>query len=445
MHEFLNNINAHIIKEELNVYSGSERKKTLLMDDGQRYMLKFPDPTREKGLRLSYINNTISEYLGCHVYQTIGLSVQKTSLGIYIADMAGTGTPKIACLCRDFKNDGITLHEAEKLLLSSVDSDAQNSLTLSTVKRLLKETTNDWQTAWKKYCDMTIVDALIGNTDRHNGNWGLAEYPDHTIAMAPVFDCGSSFSPLLSDEELSERIANREALTVQSALRDENTHRKLSFAEILNGHEPEILRAERRIIPKISLQAINDVIDSIPYISERRKGFYKSLVSVRYEKLLIPTLEKNLSIQKTDEYKQWNSKVIAKIFELYISALCQLPENCDTQITINHHNFVVRRNGDYLFLMNNQEECDGLIHLKKTNLNIGKFVQCMRNLGCPINIHDIILETRNEASNVEKSDSRNVNATGTVENGADTIPIDSACNLLDEEETVDMNDIEEER
>ncbi|MFN2926446.1 HipA domain-containing protein [Lachnospiraceae bacterium YH-ros2228] len=442
MREFLNNINAHIMKEEFNIYSGSEKKKTLLMDDGQRYMLKFPDPTRERKLRLSYINNAVSEYLGCHVYQTIEIPAQNTSLGIYTTE---AGKQKIACLCRDFRNDGIVLHEAEKLILSSIDSDVQNIVTPSTVKELLKKTVNDWQTAWKRYCDMTIVDSLIGNTDRHNGNWGLAEYPNHTIGMAPVFDCGSSFSPLLSDEELSEKVANREALTVKSALRDENTHKKLSFAEILNGREPEILRAERRIIPKISLRAINDVIDSIPYISERRKEFYKSLVSVRYEKLLIPALEKDLSIQKTDEYKQWNSKVIAKIFELHISALCQLPENCDTQITINHHDFVARRNGDYLFLMNNQEECNGLIRLTKTNLNICKFVQCMRNLGCPINIHDIILETRNEASNVEKSECQNVNATGTVENRVDTIPTASACDLLDEEETIDMDDIEEER
>lgn len=90
MSQFTNfcHFNEHIIEEELNDFGGSEKKKTLIMDDGLRYMLKFPDPTREEKLKLqlSYINNALSEYIGCHVYESVGIPVQKTYLGTYTTE-----------------------------------------------------------------------------------------------------------------------------------------------------------------------------------------------------------------------------------------------------------------------------------------------------------------------------------------------------------------------
>lgn len=74
------NLNKHITKTLLNEYAGSEKKKTVLMDDGNKYLLKFPDPTREKGRDLSYINNAISEHISCSIYNIIGIPAQKQSL-----------------------------------------------------------------------------------------------------------------------------------------------------------------------------------------------------------------------------------------------------------------------------------------------------------------------------------------------------------------------------
>lgn len=48
--------------EKINKFRGSEKKKTIEYN-GKTYLLKFPDPTREKGKSISYINNTISEYI----------------------------------------------------------------------------------------------------------------------------------------------------------------------------------------------------------------------------------------------------------------------------------------------------------------------------------------------------------------------------------------------
>ena len=47
-------------KEEINQYKGSEKKKTLIYNN-LKYLVKFPDPLRQKNKDLSYINNAFSE------------------------------------------------------------------------------------------------------------------------------------------------------------------------------------------------------------------------------------------------------------------------------------------------------------------------------------------------------------------------------------------------
>jgi len=57
--------------EELNAYKGSEKKKTLRYEN-KKYLVKFPDPVREKNKNISYINNSFSEYVGSNIFKIIG-------------------------------------------------------------------------------------------------------------------------------------------------------------------------------------------------------------------------------------------------------------------------------------------------------------------------------------------------------------------------------------
>lgn len=57
----------------------------------------------------------------------------------------------------------------------------------------------------EKFWDMFIIDGLIGNTDRHNGNWGfLVNTKSNEALFSPIYDCGSSLNPMLEDEEIKE-------------------------------------------------------------------------------------------------------------------------------------------------------------------------------------------------------------------------------------------------
>ncbi len=60
---------------------------------------------------------------------------------------------------------------------------------------------------------MFIVDALIGNWDRHNGNWGFL-YNNLTdeLTLAPVFDCGSSLYPQADECIIDKILSNKNEL-----------------------------------------------------------------------------------------------------------------------------------------------------------------------------------------------------------------------------------------
>lgn len=53
-------------------YAGANGSKISVIYEGEQYMLKFPPPpTINK--EMSYANSCISEYIGCHIFESIGI------------------------------------------------------------------------------------------------------------------------------------------------------------------------------------------------------------------------------------------------------------------------------------------------------------------------------------------------------------------------------------
>ena len=64
-------------EKTLVMFSGAEKKFEIIID-GHRYIVKF-QKNSEVGLTYNYV----SEYLGSHIFQSIGIPVQETFLGTY--------------------------------------------------------------------------------------------------------------------------------------------------------------------------------------------------------------------------------------------------------------------------------------------------------------------------------------------------------------------------
>ena len=265
--------------EEFNKYKGSEKKKTLIYDS-KRYLVKFPDPIREKNKNISYINNAYSEYVGSNIFRIVGFKVQNTILGKYKYN----GNDKIVCACEDFTNEENELYEFESIALSS-NPDKKIGTEVEDIMEVIKTNKMICSDTSKMFWKMFIIDALIGNTDRHNGNWGfLINVKTQKIEFSPIYDCGSCLNPLLEDteiEKLDEIAIKNLAINCYSCLR-ENGKRINYINYIKKMKNKECNDAIKEIFLDIKINEINKFIDEIEGISNLRKAFYKSIINYRY-------------------------------------------------------------------------------------------------------------------------------------------------------------------
>ena len=266
--------------EEFNNYKGSEKKKTLIYNN-KKYLVKFPDPIREKNKNISYINNAFSEYIGSNIFKIVGFKTQNTILGKYKYN----GNEKIVCACEDFTNAENVLYEFENLALST-NPDKKIETELNDIMDVIKENKMiDTENTKQKFWDMFIVDSLIGNTDRHNGNWGfLLNKATGNSEFSPIYDCGSCLNPMLEDEEInkiSEVELKNLAINCYYCLK--NNGKKINYMSYIKQKENEDCNnAIKRVFPKINVDKIKKFIDNIECISNIRKDFYKKMIEQRY-------------------------------------------------------------------------------------------------------------------------------------------------------------------
>ncbi|MBP3596294.1 MAG: HipA domain-containing protein [Clostridia bacterium] len=267
--------------EELNNYKGSEKKKTLVYDN-KKYLVKFPDPVREKNKNISYINNAFSEYVGSNVFKLVGFETQNTILGTYIYNKK----QKIVCACEDFTDGNHVLYEFENLALST-NPDKKIETELSDILEVIEEAKMMIPDDTKeKFWDMFIIDSLIGNTDRHNGNWGfLVNARSSKVEFAPIYDCGSCLNPMLEDaqmENLNEIELKNLAINCYSCIK-ENGKKINHITYIKSMKNQECNEAIYRVFEKINIEEINKFVDEIPIMSNIRKQFYKRIIKLRYD------------------------------------------------------------------------------------------------------------------------------------------------------------------
>lgn len=267
--------------EELNNYKGSEKKKTLVYNN-KKYLVKFPDPIREKNKEISYINNAFSEYVGSNIFRLVGFKTQNTILGKYVYN----GKEKIVCGCEDFTDVDNILYEFESLALST-NPDKKIGTELTDIIEVIEESKMiNTNTIKEKFWNMFIIDAIIGNTDRHNGNWGfLLNSKTKEVTFAPIYDCGSCLNPMLEDTEI-EKLSKTElknlAINCYSCIKEHG--KKVNYITYIKSKKnEECNKAICRIFEKIDTEKINKFIDEISYISNIRKEFYKKIIGIRYE------------------------------------------------------------------------------------------------------------------------------------------------------------------
>ena len=308
-------------------------KEAIIYDDGV-WMLKYPKTARDmRNPQISYTTSSLSEYLGSKIYETLGIPVHETLLGIR--------NNKVVTACKDFTrawSKKIALYDTDRVLNSTEDGeglplyapgvwqekylvpfhDLKNSFMSSDLESysgtgsetLLDEVLatiagqSELKTipgALERFWDMFVIDAFIDNNDRNNGNWGILIDPkNNAVDLAPVYDNGNAFfnkrslaqmTKRLNDENAMQEDAYKTLLCAYKYTGLDNEGQKINpFTFIKHGENSDCLAAVLRFVNTVDMNVIKNIIYDIPesvgnlaVMPEVQKEFYLKLMQVRLE------------------------------------------------------------------------------------------------------------------------------------------------------------------
>lgn len=285
-------------------YAGANGSKISVIYNGEQYMLKFP-ANAPKNKELSYANGCVSEYIGCHIFESVGIDVQKTLLGTYRKN----GKEKVVVACKDFTKSGVVLQDFASLKNTIIDSEHNGYGTeLSDIMKAIEEQNAVNPIELKEwFWNVFIVDALIGNWDRHNGNWGFLYNVDtDEMSIAPVFDCGSCLYPQADEQIMKATLENKAEQDLRvfsiplSGIKIDNT--KINYFDFISSlQNKDCNKALKRILPRINMAEINNIVEETPYITDLQKTFYKTMLAQRKEKILDFSYDKLRKFEKSKE------------------------------------------------------------------------------------------------------------------------------------------------
>lgn len=175
------------IERNNKIYNGTNKKFGITLGSID-YIIKF---------RKSYDMSVYCEYVASSLIRRLGIPCHDVILGKY-------GTETVSVI-KDFTSgEGISLHSFSDVRQSSMDIDISHpDYTYSDVVYLidkhLKMSPENRIKAKQRFWDMFICDAILGNRDRHWGNWGYLQVGGGYVP-APLYDNSDSLFPEIDRE-----------------------------------------------------------------------------------------------------------------------------------------------------------------------------------------------------------------------------------------------------
>ncbi len=204
------------------------------------------------------------------------------------------GREKLVVACKDFAEGGKRLMEFAQLKNACINSEQNGYGTdLRDILQAIEEQTLIPAGQLKAhFWDMFIADALLGNFDRHNGNWGiLVDEEKQTAEIAPVYDCGSCLYPQLGVHEMQavlddEREIKRRIYEYPtSAIMNDGA--KISYPRFIASLQNEDCnRALERISARINMEQIGALIRQTPGLLPVQQDFYEIMIRERKEQII---------------------------------------------------------------------------------------------------------------------------------------------------------------
>ena len=161
---------------------------------------------------------------------------------------------------------------------------------------------DDVRRAKRQMAEYLILDAVIGNTDRHHENWGILRSPGsdgEPEAVAPTFDHASSLGRELLDESegksrrryLEEGTIPRYAERARGAIYWESDDRRgispLNLVRCGSARYPECFQAALARMDNFQEQMLGGIVERVPeaWMSETARTFAVALMRYNLEQI----------------------------------------------------------------------------------------------------------------------------------------------------------------
>lgn len=267
-------------------YNGNTKKYGITIND-KDYIVKF---SKDNDM------SVYCEYIASNIIQSIGIPCHTVKLAI-INDV-------VVNLIEDFiSGTTYSLHSYKDTRQTSEDTEigtkeyTYNDV-LYLIDKYLKMSAIERERAKQAFWRMFIYDAMIGNRDRHWGNWGyLKSNNNQSYSFAPLYDNGAGLFPGVNKiiyeyidiktryEFLYNRIyifpASLFKIKRPDRLYRSNYYEMFEDLKIDRIFEDEVVKFRKNLSYQKLFEIVSNVCSNIPLPMEYRR-FYIEIVTLRY-------------------------------------------------------------------------------------------------------------------------------------------------------------------
>lgn len=242
---------------DYNVITIGAREKEVLIDPqtGRRAFFKIPRTNTAEHW---------TEKIASELAAKIGFPCQVVEIATY-NNIQGV-------LCYNFLSAEEELTHGSELLFGSYDDTKARNLQLHTIENIYAHIAAPPYNLFEDFLLIPIFDALIGNTDRHSGNWGIIyNVRSMSYRLSPLFDNSSSLGwQYIGSEHIRHKLGNpvqwdnfinKKCLSAIRWTKAEINH--FDFIKILINDFPFLRDIIRNNIVKLTDIAIDNIITEI--------------------------------------------------------------------------------------------------------------------------------------------------------------------------------------
>lgn len=276
-------IDISSMKPSGKTYDGSYAKEGMT-DGTDEYIVKWG----KKGDLSAF-----TEYVASRVASEIGISAHE----VWLSNING----ETVAVLKDFTQEYGELHTLENARQSSYDTDELGiHYTYDEVLHLLdvhlKMSDAERAQAKVKFWQMFILDAILGNRDRHPGNWGIAS-KNGVYRFAPLFDNGGSLFPNVNrtiseyrDAEARRKFIYERVYIFPASvfrMKFEDTYKKTNYEHVIHdmAEDTEFKQQLSRLKSTLTVgklgRTVEEVVKSLE-VDEYIKRFWVEIVVMRY-------------------------------------------------------------------------------------------------------------------------------------------------------------------